>query len=306
MADKKAERLINLTIALLATKRFLKKSEIFKTVAGYSGNAESMDRMFERDKSELRNLGIDISVGDLDPLFDDEPGYRINRDSYEFQLKDLDPVDVGLLSVAAKLWNDSVLGVDAQSGLLKLESMEAADNALDPITFSYRYEDPSINLIAIENAIIEGKTITFSYGESSNLRELEPYRIFLWNGFWYVIGFDRERKSIRSFKVSRINSDVKLTKNKFDNPESFDIKNHLPTAETYQIKILAPEGKCAVLRSLGKVTNNVDNLDEIEINFSDSATALKEFLRHGESAKIIAPTDFIELVREKLMALSNV
>ena len=123
MADKKAERLINLTLALLATKRYLKKSEIFATVDGYSGNAESMDRMFERDKNELRSLGIDISVGDLDPLFDDEPGYRIFKDSYAFQFKDLEPADVALLSVAAKLWNDSILGIDAQAGLLKLESM---------------------------------------------------------------------------------------------------------------------------------------------------------------------------------------
>ena len=80
MVDKKAERLINLTIALLAANRYLKKSEIFKSVEGYSGTADSMDRMFERDKNELRSLGIDISVGDIDPLFDDEPGYRIFKD----------------------------------------------------------------------------------------------------------------------------------------------------------------------------------------------------------------------------------
>jgi len=58
MADTKTERLVNLTLALLASKRFLKKSEILRTVAGYEGSAESMDRMFERDKDDLRALGI--------------------------------------------------------------------------------------------------------------------------------------------------------------------------------------------------------------------------------------------------------
>jgi len=66
--SRKSERLINLTIALLATKRFITKSEIFKTIEGYEGNAESKERMFERDKDDLRSLGIEIEVGSFDPL----------------------------------------------------------------------------------------------------------------------------------------------------------------------------------------------------------------------------------------------
>ena len=55
--SRKIERLINLTIALLATKRYLTKSEIFRTVEGYEGSAETKERMFERDKDDLRSLG---------------------------------------------------------------------------------------------------------------------------------------------------------------------------------------------------------------------------------------------------------
>ena len=58
--SRKIERLINLTIALLATKRYLTKSEIFNTVEGYEGSAESKERMFERDKDDLRSLGIEM------------------------------------------------------------------------------------------------------------------------------------------------------------------------------------------------------------------------------------------------------
>ena len=56
--SRKSERLVNLVIALLATKRYLTKSEIFRTIEGYEGSSESMERMFERDKDELRALGI--------------------------------------------------------------------------------------------------------------------------------------------------------------------------------------------------------------------------------------------------------
>jgi proteasome accessory factor B len=66
MSSQKTERLINLTLALLATKRHLTKSEIFKAVAGYGGSPETMERMFERDKDELRNLGIQIEVKGID------------------------------------------------------------------------------------------------------------------------------------------------------------------------------------------------------------------------------------------------
>jgi proteasome accessory factor B len=61
--SRKSERLVNLTIALLATKRWLTKAEIFANVAGYSGDSEAKDRMFERDKDDLRSLGINIELG---------------------------------------------------------------------------------------------------------------------------------------------------------------------------------------------------------------------------------------------------
>ncbi len=67
--SRKSERLVNLTIALLATRRYLTKSEIFRTVAGYEGEAEARDRMFERDKEDLRSLGIELELGSHDPLF---------------------------------------------------------------------------------------------------------------------------------------------------------------------------------------------------------------------------------------------
>ncbi len=83
MSAQKTERLINLTLALLATKRYLIKSEIFKTVAGYSGSPETMERMFERDKDELRSLGIAIEVKGIDPLFEDEQGYLIRSETFQ-------------------------------------------------------------------------------------------------------------------------------------------------------------------------------------------------------------------------------
>ena len=95
--SRKIERLINLTIALLATKRYLTKSEIFRSVEGYEGSPETKERMFERDKDDLRSLGIVIDVGSFDPLFSDEAGYRIKSETYELDLGEITPTEVSLL-----------------------------------------------------------------------------------------------------------------------------------------------------------------------------------------------------------------
>ena len=101
--SRKIERLINLTIALLASQRFLTKSEIFRTVQGYEGSAETKERMFERDKDDLRTLGITIDVGSFDPIFNDEAGYRIRSENYQLDLGQITPTEISLLSLAADL-----------------------------------------------------------------------------------------------------------------------------------------------------------------------------------------------------------
>ena len=118
--SRKSERLVNLTIALLATKRYLTKSEIFNNVAGYSGDSEAKDRMFERDKDDLRSLGINIELGTFDPLFEDEAGYRIKPETYALQLSDINSSQIALLSKAAQMWREAALSAPAQSGLRKL------------------------------------------------------------------------------------------------------------------------------------------------------------------------------------------
>ena len=61
-AQVKTERLLNLVIALLSTRMPLSKARIRAAVPQYHGTAsdEAFDRMFERDKDELRELGIPL------------------------------------------------------------------------------------------------------------------------------------------------------------------------------------------------------------------------------------------------------
>ena len=161
--SRKTERLVNLTIALLATKRYITKSEIFRTVEGYEGSAESKERMFERDKDDLRNLGIDIEGGSFDPLFEDEAGYRIKPDSYQFQLGDITSQEVSLLSLAAEAWRGAALDGSALTALRKLHAI-GIESDLDSIPeLAPHVNTRDKNLQLAITAINSKRKITFQY-----------------------------------------------------------------------------------------------------------------------------------------------
>ena len=65
VATSKIERLMNLVIALLSTRGYLSAERIRASVAGYADcpTDEAFSRMFERDKAELRDLGIPLETG---------------------------------------------------------------------------------------------------------------------------------------------------------------------------------------------------------------------------------------------------
>ncbi|HWG94267.1 MAG TPA: WYL domain-containing protein, partial [Mycobacteriales bacterium] len=98
MSARKTERLLNLVICLLATRRYLTVQQIRAAVPGYeSGSEEAFRRMFERDKEELRELGIPLETGSHSSAHDDEVGYRIARRDYELPEISLEPDEAAAL-----------------------------------------------------------------------------------------------------------------------------------------------------------------------------------------------------------------
>ena len=119
----KTERLLNLFFLLLNSSRPLNRSEIKNRIEDYKSQDSEVafERMFERDKDELRQLGIDIEVKSIDPFFEDELGYRILPSSYALNIHDLSSKELALLSLAAAFWRDSSMSQESQKALRKLE-----------------------------------------------------------------------------------------------------------------------------------------------------------------------------------------
>ena len=212
-----AERLLNLVIALVNTNAAMTKQQVRTAVAGYSDapSDEAFERMFERDKDMLRALGIPVvTVGTGGHT--DELGYRIDQDAYALPSIDLTPAELGVLSLAAQFWQDKTLQTDINRAMVKLRAAGAGDPSADALAGLA----PSVRAVGdayepLMEAIEARRAVTFSYRAAYNgavlTRHVEPWRIAARDGGWYLMCFDRDRQAPRVFRMSRIESRVRVT-----------------------------------------------------------------------------------------------
>ncbi|MCP2265348.1 helix-turn-helix transcriptional regulator [Promicromonospora thailandica] len=211
-----AERLLNLVIALVNTNAAMTKQQVRAAVAGYADapSAEAFERMFERDKDMLRALGVPVvTVGTGGHT--DELGYRIDQDAYALPSIDLTPAELGVLSLAAQFWQDKTLQTDITRAMVKLRAAGAGDPSADALAGLA----PSVRAVGdaygpLMEAIEARRAVTFAYRAAYNgavlTRHVEPWRIAARDGGWYLMAFDRDRQAPRVFRMSRIESRVRI------------------------------------------------------------------------------------------------
>jgi proteasome accessory factor B len=304
--SRKSERLVSLTIALLATKRYLTKAEIFANIEGYDGDREAKDRMFERDKDDLRSLGITIEVGSFDPLFEDEAGYRIKPESYALQLQSLDSVDMALLSQAARLWREAALGDSAQSGLRKLKGLGIESDFDTVIDVSATVQSTPEQIPDLIESVGSRIVISFEYLDENmgtKLRTIEPYRISNTRGYWYLIGRDRDREAMRTFRVDRIASSIATV----GRPSAFEVDSDALNEEDSKYQALSERAVLAVrkgradrLRSIGAVSEIDADWDRVEIAYRDEASFIQRVLWYEGDVVIEGPISLRENLVSRL------
>lgn len=211
------ERLINLVIALRETRRPMPAEEIRERVAGYGqSDLAAFRRMFERDKSDLRTLGVPISTVPLG-RWDNRTGYRIDAAAYDLPPVRLSPAELTALALA--LQATGLVDV-AGAGLRKLE----VDAALDPAValeegrgYPGRTGEPEGRALGValdaphRAELMEAQwtrtPVRFSYepiGRAPQERTVDPYALVHRRGFWYLIGHDHDREGRRAFRLDRM------------------------------------------------------------------------------------------------------
>ena len=169
--------------------------------------------MFERDKEELRSLGIPIEVGYVDRSFEDEPGYRIERSAFELPDIDLTPEEAAVIGLAARVWQHAGLAAATSDALVKLKAAGVTvDRAmLDVVQPQLTAEEPAFE--PLWDATRTHTPVRFGYrtsaGTSTATRHLQPWGVVSYRGRWYVVGHDTDRSGPRVFRLSRVQGAVR-------------------------------------------------------------------------------------------------
>ena len=299
MSNAKTERLVNLTMALLASRRFVTKSEIFRRVAGYSGSQETKERMFERDKDDLRALGIEIEVGGHDPAFEDEPGYRISPERYQLPSKSFTSTELGLISVALNLWRGSAREDETDNVLRRFQSLGVTVQHPQGLALQNISIDEA-GLTEITEALAARQTIRFSYVKKgmkqSEIRRVNPMGLSAWQGSWYLVGEDLDREDIRAFKLNRFDSGIeKIGKSGgYEIPKDFSVKEYLVMYQRSEsiatIHLRKNQGQN--LRALAtKQEQHDEEWDVVSIPLDDPQALIREILWSGDDAIVIEPIE---------------
>src|ERR1700756_120925 len=209
---------MNLVIALLSTRSFITADRIRETVYGYSDSAsdEAFSRMFERDKNELRDLGIPLETGRVSQ-FDPTDGYRIHSDAYALPAVDLTADEAAAVAVATQLWESPELITAPQGALLKLRAAGVDVDPDAPVAIASPAGVPGLRgsedvLGILLSAIDSRQAVQFphrpSRAEPYTTRTVEPWGVVTEKGRWYLVGHDRDRDATRTFRLSRIGAEV--------------------------------------------------------------------------------------------------
>src|SRR5712691_1763436 len=243
----------------MAERRPLTARDVKSNVEGYSEMSdEAFARRFYSDRAELTSLGVPLHSQRDE--FTGEELYTLRSEHYFLDRLELDDDELAALQTALYLLENSFayaepLRLALQNLVLGRPGFQEAPTATaERVRVSSPDYSPELagRLSKLENAIAKQRTITFSYRSPQRdrvgERTLNPYALRLDEGVWYVVGHDLDRSAIRTFRVSRIRSDIRFATRRerdFRLPPDFDVEAHR-VPKPWQIGTLVGRARIAV------------------------------------------------------------
>lgn len=319
MAARKSERLLNLLITLLVSRSYVTKERIRSVVEQYrEAGEDAFEKMFERDKDELRSLGVPIEVGYLDRAFEDEPGYRIERSAFELPEIDLEPDEAAVIGLAARVWQHAGLASATTDALVKLKAagVDVDREALSSVAPQLTVAEPAFE--AFWAATQDRTPVAFDYRTAQSAetteRHLEPWGVVSFRGRWYVVGHDTDREAPRLFRLSRVQGDVRTTgaSASYKVPEGTDIHelaaSLAPADPQQQATLLIRQGAALRLRRhvTGMEAGTPQGWDRVQVPYGRTDAMADEILGFGADVVVVSPEDLRDLVVGRLRRVAGV
>jgi len=306
-----SERLLNLVIALSHARVRMTRTEIRQTVAGYDAVGPSLseqeaakrdaafERMFERDKDDLRRMGVPIRTV-TDAAHGDDIGYKIDASDAAMSPIDLTPGELAVLGLAAEYWQGATLGNDARQGLTKVASA-AAHHPRVSLPLAARSTASHDATAALIEAIQERQAVTFEYASATSgtsVRTLQPWRIVLRGGNEYVVGLDVDRGEPRTFRIGRVHGAVRGQGaiRSYEPPSDVPVGTWAAVGEagTAVVALRAEAGHA--IRARGTHIRSEPDWDVYEVEYVHPDALRDEVLSLAGAARVVEPVDMAQAV----------
>jgi proteasome accessory factor B len=320
MSSRRAERLVNLVLCLLSTRQYLTAERIRAAVPGYEPDDgstradEAFKRMFERDKAELRDLGVPLETG-RNSVFDVEDGYRIARRDYELPEISLEPGEAAAVGLAARLWQSAGLAEAARGALLKLRAGGVDVDSIGPLDVGPRMGASEQALHPCLDAVQSGRAVTFDYRKRdgpTERREVEPWGVVSWRGRWYLVGFDRGRDAPRCFRLSRVCGEVRPIgpDGAVKVPTGIDLVAYVvdahPVEQRRWVQMRVRRGAAAGLRRISRTVDRGEDADVLETWYVDEDWIADRLAGYGSAVVVLDPPEVRDAVVRRLRRLTEV
>ena len=320
-----SERLFNLTCALVFTETGLTKQEIFSSVQGYkeaydaynSKSLAAMDKLFERDKKELKRSGV--LVEGFTPLSaqdnNQEFRYLIPKDSYVWpkNLK-LTAKQVALLNLAAQVWAQASVSKEVDRAVMRLRALGDAPERSELVGIAPRIRTYDSSFTPLSLAIESADVVSFDYlkpgSNAAETRTVHPWLLRSVGGQWLLVCFDEDRGEPRNFLLKRIvNGDVRMLERQFLKPSSDQIKLveiELDDLIGNQVATLRIKPDTAAWRHYEMDLPGVaENEDELNLHYMDLELLASELRSFGTDLQVIRPSSLAAALKSGLEKVVN-
>ena len=295
-----AQRLFTLTCCLLAAPKLgLSKQEIFNSVQAYvDTSSDAREKMFDRDKTILREMGVGLEVLDFDSYEETEASrYRIAKGSFEWP-EDLvlNSEKLQLLELAARAWNNRIMSPSAQSGLTRLKTLGVMPGSRELAMFTPRLIARHQSFDPLAKAISQQFSVGFMYrkadGEASQ-KTVDPLKLRFLEGQWVLLASDSG--VLKNYLLRRIVSEVS-TFGAFENNTSPD---DLALAELeLQQHVMSQNAVIEVATDSEAWWHfSVNDSGLATMNYMDEALFAEDLMEFGSDVKVLEPESLAARVR---------
>ena len=305
MAISKAERLLNLFFVLLNTKRPISRNDIRQKVSGYENceSDSSFERMFERDKDELRSTGIKIETLSMDTLFEDELGYRIDQNIFITKVIDWSRDERIMLNLASAIWKNTEFENLAKIASIKTGNVTSEISDSDSETIN---DLNMLNYRIILQSLQSKSALEFQYvaldDSKPRNRKVIAKRLYRLEKYWYIEAIDIAAQLIKNYQINRIYGQIRLA-------QASQIEVNLlksltsPPQEKNSIEVTTTEDS----RLLTHITGGlVAGEDKISFDYFDSESFVNNILFLSSIITDINHDEVKKLYISKLIDYRNV